>query len=639
MYGFMGKILVIDLSRKTFEILKKDGSYYKKFMGGALLCANLFEELTGGCQLTDPFLPENPIIFAPGPMAGGSVCGATRVNVLSLSPESTGIYLSQAGGEFGQVFHRKERRGIFHQYHPGAGLKRAGFDALVLTGKSKEPVIPTIDNDNIQFIDAGDLWGMDGKHAHEQLISDLGKEYSIASIGPAGENMVRHANIMFEPDHYAGRGGLGAVMGDKQVKAIAVKGDKTTVFHDPDTVKAINQKGGRHFSTSIKKSPGSFLGVLRQFGTFGLLELNRKTGNLPTRNFKSGAPNVSATGDRIDYKISAEEYAGRNNPCKNCFLSCKKKSKIKPEYSGLAEYESAAILGSNIGLEHDLETCLAACELCNRLGLDTISTGNIIAWLMDCFEKGILTEKAHGFSITFGDGQKAIELITDMAHRKSKLGHLLANGIDKAADRLGPETKPYLRFVKGIGMPAHMPHKKPGVGFGYLHGPNPNDHMKLEHDWIASDPESLKAFNLDVKSSPHALDKEKIEVARATQIYYAAIDAISLCLFIFAPGNIYTFDEIVQMVNAATGFDFTFNDLMEIGERSIQMQRKLYRHQGGTDEKFLSFLSDEIPDGPSKGACINKADFDNARRHYYAIMGWDDNGLPRKQTLKRFGIL
>ncbi|MBW2220440.1 MAG: hypothetical protein JRF40_13280, partial [Deltaproteobacteria bacterium] len=421
MYGFMGKILVVDLNKKRIEILKKNEAYYQKFMGGALLCAKLFEELTKGPKPDNAFAPENPIIFAAGPMAAGGVCGATRVNVLSLAPESTGVYLSQAGGEF------------------GPGIKRAGFDALAITGKSKEPVILIIDNDHVRFDAAGYLWGKDRNFSYEQLTKDLGKDYSIASIGPAGENMVRHANIMFEPDHYAGRGGLGAVLGAKQVKAIAIKGDQVPVFKDPETVKAINKEGGRRLSSAIKKAPGSFLGVLRHYGTFGLLDINQKAGNLPTRNFNYGAPYHSESHPEFGkpdlkpgQKPDKKAYAGRNNPCKDCFLSCKKRSKAKPEYTGLAEYESAAILGANIGLEDDLETCLEACELCNRLGLDTISTGNIIAWLMDCFENSIVTEKDLGFSITFGDGQKAIELIKDMAYQKSKLGILLADGIDQA---------------------------------------------------------------------------------------------------------------------------------------------------------------------------------------------------------------
>lgn len=620
MYGFMGKILVIDLGSKTVRIIMKDASFYQKFVGGALLCAELYSELTKNRKEVQAFSPENPVIFASGPMAAGRVCGATRVNVLSFSPESIGIYLSQAGGEF------------------GPGIKRAGFDALAITGESEEPVILVIENDKIRFVDAGFLWGKDQNISYEKLTKDLGKEYSIASIGPAGEHMVCHANIMFEPDHYAGRGGLGAILGAKKLKAIAVKGDHVPVFKSPETVKFINSEGRRRLTSAVKKSPGSFLGVLRNFGTFGLLDMNKEAGNLPTRNFTYGAPYHPESGKDKEQTIDSKKYAGRNNPCRDCFLSCKKRSKTKSDYTGLAEYESAALLGANIGLEDDLEACLKACELCNRLGLDTISTGNIIAWLMDCFENNIITEKDLGFSIRFGDGQKAIDLIHDMAHRKSKLGNLLADGIDQAADCLGQDTKPYLRSVKGIGMPAHIPHKKPGVGFGYFHGPNPTDHMKLEHDWIASDPDSLRAFNLNIKSSPDALDNEKVEVARITQIYYAAMDALSLCLFIFSPGNVYSFDEIAEMVSASTGFNYSFSDLMETGERSIQLQRKLYLDQGGTDAEFSPFLSKEIPRGPSKGAHIEKADFENARKHYYSIMGWDENGYPAQSTLEQLGI-
>ena len=620
MFGFKGKILVVDLGRKDFKILEKDEPFYRKYIGGALLGAALYEELIDRKKTVDPLGPENPIIFATGPMAGGNVCGATRVNVLSMAPESTGIYLSQAGGEFGPA------------------LKRAGYDALVITGKSDIPVVLDINNDLVRFNDAGDLWGMDRVDARNKILAGMGDDYCIASIGPAGEHLVRYANIMFEPDHYAGRGGLGAVLGAKLVKAVAVRGDQKVIFKDAGAVKAINSKGGSGFAASIKKNPHSFLGVLRHLGTYGLLDMNRKSGNLPTRNFNFGCPKDTVDLKHYSHAAAKEEIVGRITPCKSCFVACKKSSKINPDHSSLAEYESIAILGPNIGLEEDLQACLDACELCNRLGLDTISTGNMIAWLMNCFENNVIDEDTLGYSIDFGDGEKVIALIKDIAFRKSDLGNLLADGIVQAVFKIGPQTEAYSRFVNGVGMPAHMPRKKPGIGFGYLHGPNPNDHMKQEHDWIASDPGSLKSFNLSICSASDALDTAKIDVTKATQSYYAAMDSLSLCMFIFGPGNIYSFDEIIGMVSAATGFDFRFEELMEIGERAIQLQRKLYLQLGGKDSELLPFMEQAIPEGPSKGSKINKVDFNHARKYYYEIMGWDEKGWPKKETLNRLGI-
>jgi len=620
MYGFKGKILVVDLDRKDFNIIEKDEPYYRKYMGGALLGAALYEEMIDGLETVDSFASDNPIIFATGPMAGSTVCGATRVNILSTAPESTGIYLSQAGGEFGPA------------------IKRAGFDALVITGKSDIPVVLDINNNRVRFVEVGDLWGMDQLDARKQLVTDMGKDYCIASIGPAGENKVRYANIMFEPEHYAGRGGLGAVLGSKLVKAVAVRGDQEAVFKNPETVKQVNRKGRKDFAESIKKNPRSFLGVLRNLGTYGLLEMNRKIGNLPTHNFNSGCPEDTVDLKHYNHETAKAEIVGRITACKNCFVACKKSSKINPAHSSLPEYESIAMLGANIGLEGDLETCMEACELCNRLGLDTISTGNMIAWLMDCFESGVLDQEKEGYSIRFGDGQKVLELIRNITFRENDLGNLLADGIGQAIDKLGSQTMPYSRFVNGVGLPAHMPRKKPGIGFAYLHGPNPADHMKQEHDWMAAHSASLKKFNLEVTSAPDALDEAKIDVAKATQIYYAAMDSLSLCMFIFGPGNIFSFDEIIDMVNAATGFELSFEDLMQIGERTIQLQRKLYLKLGGEDSELLPFMEQEIPDGPSKGAKINKTDFDRARKYYYEIMGWDEEGCPKKETLKRLRI-
>lgn len=620
MHAFQGRILVVDAGKKSFDIIEKGEAYYRKYVGGALLCAALYDELAAESKPADALSSENPIVFATGPMAGGAVCGATRVNVLSMAPESKGTYLSQAGGEFGPA------------------MKRAGFDALAVIGQAAEPMILNITHQSVTFLETGMLWGQDRLATYHRLIDTHGKDAAVASIGPAGEHLVRHANIMFEPDHYAGRGGLGAVLGAKRIKAIVVNGKEAAKFSDPEAVKRLNREGGRRCIEALKQSPGSFMGVLHHLGTFGLLEVNQMSGNLPSCNFRSGWPGVPEAVEVFSQKTAGEKFVGNRTPCKHCYLACKKRSKAKSGYSSLAEYESVATLGPNLGLMDDLETALEASELCNRMGLDTISTGNMIAWLMDCFEHGALKKETLDVDIFFGEGRKAIELIEAMALRKTELGNLLADGIEKAAERLGPATVPYLRFVKGMGLPAHMPRKKPGVGFGYLHGPNAADHMKLEHDWIASDKDSLATFNLDILSTADALDQNKIAIAKTTQTYYAAIDTLSLCLFIFGPGNIYSFEEITEMVSAATGWDWTFEELMTIGERAIQLQRKLFLKFGGGDENFLSFLSTPIPDGPSKGACISEEDFNAARRDFYRMMGWDENGMVLDETLKRLGL-
>lgn len=605
MYAFMGKILVIDLTAKTFLEISKSETFYRKYLGGSFLCAKLFEENLEVDAV--PFSPGNPLVFATGLFAGGNVCGATRVNVFSVSPETTGTYLTQAGGEFGPE------------------LKRAGYDALVVKGKSEAPVylkITTQGNScSVEFVDAKPIWGMERVKANGILNDELGEAYRMATIGPAGENRVACANIMFEVDHYAGRGGLGAVMGSKNLKAICVKGDKKPAFKDREKLLEINKNGAGRFRDV---APDGFMGVLKNLGTFGLLALNQAGGNLPTRNFGEGHVDSPQFTDEISHLNIQKSFVGKTIPCKGCYVGCKKQYKRgseNAEKTALAEYESIAMLGPNIGLE-DLTDGLNACEICNRLGLDTISTGAIIAWLMDCYDRNILSEETFGFSISFGDGKKACELIEDIALRKTKLGNLLADGLFKAVSELGDETRPYLRASRGIGLPAHMPRKKPGIGFGYLHGPNPADHMKFEHDWIVSDEGSLQSLGLEIQSRPDALDNNKVGIARITQIYYSMVDCMSLCMFVFGPGNIYSFGEMTEMVNAATGLNSSFKDLMKIGEESLQLQRKLYTQFGGKDEEFLDFLEKEIPSGPSKGAKISENDFSEARKHYYSLWNW-----------------
>jgi aldehyde:ferredoxin oxidoreductase len=609
MYGFMGKILVIDLTSQTTEIIEKSATFFKTYLGGSFLATKLFEEALCDTDRPAPLAPGNPIVFATGPLAGGRVCGSTRVNVVSLSPETTGIFTSQGGGEF------------------GPDIKRAGFDALVITGASATPVYLDILNDRVAFADATALWGLDRRQAFDRLNDDPAGKVSIATIGPAGENKVRHANIMFEPDHYAGRGGLGAVMGAKKLKAIRIGGDRPVVFKDEETVKAVNKTGAATFAASFEKNPGGFLGVLKTYGTFGLLLLNQDVGNFPVNNFNRAQLDDENFQAAVAHAQIGETTVGRRNPCKGCYLGCKKKSAADPGHTALAEYESMALLGPNLGLT-DLAPAMEASELCNLLGMDTISTGALIAFLMDGFENGDLDENDLGFAIRFGEGQKVCDLIRMTARREGKIGNLLADGIEACRKAWGPAIDRHLRFAKGIGLPAHLPCVKPGIGFGYLHGPNPGDHMKAEHDWIASSPDDLKAFNITATSDAFALDKVKVEVYRATQIYYAAMDSLSLCMFIFGPGNILSYDAIVKMVNAATGFDYSFDDLMQIGEQAIQLQRKLYCDFGGTDEELLPYMEMPIPNGPARGNKISREDFATVRKHYYTLWGWGAGDRP-----------
>ena len=609
MYGFTGKILAIDLTERSSKVLKKSEAFYKQYLGGSFLAAKLFEEAVQGVKGLQPFAATNAIVFATGPLAGARICGSTRVNVVALSPETTGIYTTQGGGEF------------------GPDMKRAGFDALVITGQSAQPIYLDIHNDQVAFEDAGLLWGQDRLSVYNRLTAEKTRNATIASIGPAGENRVCHANIMFEPDHYAGRGGLGAVMGAKRLKAIRIGGDRKVVFKDGQTVKAVNQAGGKAFLGNFERNPGGFLGVLRNYGTFGLLARCQDGGNLPVTNFNRACLENKEAVAGFQHARIAETMVGKRNPCKGCYLGCKKTSRFNAEHTALPEYESIAMLGPNLGLK-DIAGGLEAVELCNLLGMDTISTGAMLSFLMDCFENGDLDEKDLGFSIRFGDGEKACELIRMIALREGKAGQLLADGIDHASASLGPDTARHLRFSKGLGLPAHLPRVKPGIGFGYLHGPNPADHMKAEHDWIASSPDDLQRLNISVTSEPFALDAQKVEIYRATQIYYSAMDCMSVCMFIFGPGNILAFADIVKMVNAATGFDYTFEDLMQIGKNAIDLQRKLYVDFGGTDEDLLPYMEQEIPAGPTQGNKISKEDFLAARRHYYAIWGWDGAGRP-----------
>ncbi len=604
MHGFTGRILQIDLGTQRVAVIARDRDFYRRYLGGAYLAARLFAEVLADGEPPLPLAPENPIVFATGPLAGARVCGSTRVNVVSRSPETPGIFTSQGGGEF------------------GPDLKRAGYDALVISGASAAPVVLTILNDRVTFDDAAHLWGWDRMAAYEALTAAMGGRGSVAGIGPAGENLVRHANIMFEPDHYAGRGGLGAVMGAKKLKAICVGGDRAVAFKDAAAVQAINKAGATTFLQRFAKNPHGFLGVLRTYGTFGLLMLNEDIGNLPVDNFDRARTGDADFEAAVAHARIAAENVGRRVPCRGCYLGCKKTT-ADGGRTPLPEYESMALLGPNLGVR-ELAPGMEATDLCNRLGLDTISTGALVSFLMAGFASGDLDVEKLGFEIRFGQAEKVIELIRMMARREGRIGNLLAEGIAACRNTLGSAVDRHLRFANRMGLPAHLPRVKPGIGFGYLHGPNPGDHMKAEHDWIAASPGDLAMFGLETTSEPADLDRAKVEAYRATQIYCAAMDTLSLCLFIFGPGNILACDDIASLVNAATGFDYTFDDLLQIGEAAVQLQRRLYTACGGRDADLLPYLETPVPEGPSQGRRIDPQDFAAARAHYYKLWGWND---------------
>ncbi len=613
MFGFMGKILIVDVTTRTVEFVTRDEPYYKKYLGGSFLAAKLFDEQVGNKRDLSPFAPNNPLVFAPGVLAGKAVCGATRVNLFSMSPETPGVFLSQAGGEF------------------GPNIKRAGFDALVIKGKSDKPTVITISNDNVGFEDGESFWGMDRVEVYTKLKEKLGPKTAIASIGIAGENKVCNANIMFEPDHYAGRGGMGAVLGAKNIKAICINGDQKPTFADEEQVKTINKTGSKAFKTAFENFPNDFLGVLRNYGTWGLLQLNQIIGNIPVKNFNETFLTDEASAQEISHDNGQTKYVGKRVPCKGCYVACKKSSKLENQ-TALPEYESLSLLGPNLGISNAINM-IEACELCNHLGVDTMSIGNMLGFVMDCSEHGLLPTKDLDFSLHYGDTKGTLELINDIVFQKGPIGELLAKGVESLCERIGESSRQYLRFSKGVGIPAHLPRVKPGIGFGYLHGPNPGDHMKLEHDWIATVPDLIKDFGIETTSNSYDLDNAKVEIARATQIYYSAMDTLSMCMFIFGPGNILSYDQIVQIVNGATGFDFTFADLMKIGENAVQLQRKLFLDFGGSDEKLLAFMEKEIPHGPTKGQKIDRDDFEKTRKHYYSLWHWDNSGRPSQDII------
>ncbi len=441
--GYHGKILRVNLTEKRTSIEKIDNAFCRKYLGGSgFISYFLLKELRQG---VDPFDPENKLIFALGPMVGTSVIGNGRNGIGAKSPLSGGIAWSQVG-EFW-----------------GAELKKAGYDSLIIEGKADQPVYLWINDEEVTIKEASHLWGKNTKETQEEIRSELGdNKIRVAMIGPAGENMVRYACIMNGLYDAAGRGGLGAVMGSKRVKAIAVRGHQSIPVSNGEGIKSFNRWVMDHLTTH-------WLGKeLTEYGTGGpQVEAFEEMGNLPVRNWRDG---LFPGAKKIHAGVIKEQFRIGMDACFSCPIRCKKRVKcdepypVDPSYGG-PEYETLSSLGSNCGIDH-LEAIIKGNELCNAYSLDTISTGGTIAFAMKCFEKGLLSLKeTDGIELRFGNEEAMLRCIDLIARRKG-FGNLLAEGTARVAKTLGRGSEKFAMHVKGLELPAYDPRAGFGTGLG-----------------------------------------------------------------------------------------------------------------------------------------------------------------------------
>ena len=615
-HGFTGTLLRVDLTSGRIEKRHPGTDFYRTYMGGGAVGTYfLLAETSADVGALDE---RNVLTIAAGVTTGAPVSGASRVCVTALSPVTGAVGDSQAGGSIGPA------------------IKRCGYDAIIIKGAARRPSYLLVDGDKVTLKDARHLWGKTVLEVHDALSQDPGGKLSILQCGPAGEKRVRFACLMADLNDAAGRTGMGAVFGSKNLRAVVVRNEGKVAFADPEGLKTL----GRLAAERVPDS--SFANTLRSFGTPGVVGFQAEAGNLSTRNYsRSFHPDYKKlAGDTYEPEIGAG-----HTTCFACVIGCRKKVKADAPYKvtdrlGGPEFETLGLLGTNLDIT-DPVTVAKANELCNNLGLDTIGTGGLAAYLFECMEEGLITPDAVGRELGFGDGDGLLWLIERIARREG-VGDVLAEGFEAAVAAFGEETRPYAIHVKNHALPVHMAQVKPSQALMYAVCPIGADHMSSEHDWlIASESEAARGLGILGSGEAASTDLSKVRMTAYSQYYYSLLDTLCLCMFVWNPGNLFKYRELEDLVRCATGWDCTFWELMKVGERRVNMMRQLNARRGFTrrHDRLPERLTRPLPDGPAKGRRVDPDAFAAMLEQYYDLMGWDRSaGNPTRAKLLELGL-
>ncbi len=618
-FGYHGKILHVDLTYCQFRIEEPPEDFYREWLGGSALALTYILPLTP--PEIDALDPRNTLVLAASVLTGAPLPGLSRLTVAAKSPLTGCIGDSQCGGFFPAEF------------------KFAGFDALVITGRSEHPVYLWLENGKFELRPAEHLWGRTTGEVQEILRSELGdKRIEILQCGIAGENGVRFASLMNNANRANGRTGMGAVMAAKNLKAIAVRGHHKPALADPQGVKRLTRWG-------VENLKNKDVYMLSQTGTAGGIGWSSDNGGLSTRNWASGTFDGSK---QIDGATINQTILERRDTCYACMVRCKPVDAIPggtypvdPVYGG-PEYETLFSFGSSCGID-DLAAVAHANQLCNMYGMDTISCGATIAWAMDCYEHGLIgPEDTGGLDLHFGNAAAMVQLVEAIA-RRTGFGNLLAEGSARAAKEFGHGTTDLVVAVRNQEMPAHMPQLKPGLGLIYAVNPFGADHQSCEHDPAYNFyPERAKQLGLEKPQPEFSLNEEVARYAFVTQCLYSCLDSLNICQFVFGAGwQLYDPAQLVEAVQAISGWDVTMEELLKVGEKRINLMR-LFNHLAGIDasaDALPKKIFQPLKGGKSDGRSVDPAEFEQARSAYYRLAGWDEKtGIPGREKLESLGL-
>ena len=605
MKGICGRLLEVDLtSGKTKDLPVSEG-LFRKYLGGRGLGARLLFDLLP--PKTDPLSPENVILFMTGPLTGTNVTGSSKFVVVTKSPLTQGWCDSYSSGRI------------------SVELKKAGYDGMVIRGRSNHPCYLRIDDRKIEIREADLLWGKDSFET-EGLLKEMEKDSSVgvSSIGPAGERLCKFACINSDLYRQAGRGGVGAVMGSKNLKAIVVKGRKGIDLHDRKRIIDLNRNNYQR----AKKS--QVAQARMKFGTPLTLNITHVGGILPTKNFQFGTWEKAL--EKID-SVGVYKSVKSHKACLSCFIHCSLVTEASEgKYKGISlegpEYETLGMFGSN-QLMDSLPFIMQANILCDKWGMDTIDTGNVIGFVMECFDRGLISpDQTEGLEIRFGDPEASLAAIEMIAFRKG-FGDILAEGVRAAAGHIGHDSDRFAMQVKGMGFPAYEPRGAFGSGLSYAVSPRGACHRRA---WPPAQ-EILGNY-------PPYTAEGKAEMVKGLYDENCVLHSLLVCDMPakFIPLSL---DDYAQYLQAATGESPQREDFLKTANR-IETLIRLFNNREGFTRKDDSLpyrtLYEPLPDGPAKGQFIGEENLNRMIDEYYALRGWDASGIPTEETLGKYQL-
>ena len=600
--GYLGRMLRINLSTRQCSIESIPDEKLRQFLGARGLGAEWYSREVA--PQVKPFDPENKMAFFTGPMTGTPLVSTTKFELTTKGPE-TGRYLcSNSSGNF------------------GPRLREAGFDGLILEGVSERWTAVVIEKESVKFVDDDGWQGLEPMEARARLLDQLPERrprWATMSVGPAAENRVAFASIFVDDGRAFGRGGGGAVLASKKVKAVAVWGDKSVPVADAAMCKEITKNAQTDLKTSRAKH--------RQLGTSQLVEPINELGCMPTRNFQTSWE-VPEKVQGVYAQTLHDLYHVRNYACYRCSVACGQVGKVKEGlFAGATarpEYESIGILGPSCGI-YDMAAVIAANELCDQLGMDTITAGNLVAMVMELFERGLVsTQDNEGLEVRFGDGQALLEMLRYIAQRRG-LGAIIADGA-RGILKVRPEWEKFILHSKGMTFAAYDPRGFHGMGLAYATSARGACH-------------NVGGYTVSEELMEKKYDRFAVEgkgqLVKTLQDNRAYIDSLGLCTVVRGAYKFST-SPTPETLLAITGYDFA-PELMTIGERISNLERLIFVREGVSrqDDALPPRMKEAVPNGPVAGHFISDQMLEVMLDEYYAVRGWDDQGKPRPETLQK----